>query len=474
MTTILWLARDFRFHDNEALNWAASRGPVQAVFTLDGVVAAMGSAPRWRLEQALRTFDQAWRARTGQGLMVLRGEAADLLPDLAARIGAEAIVQNDWPWAPQQAAQQALHDALDESGPRLQLFPGHLLIAPRRLQQARGKAYKVHTPFARALRAIGPDRPVAAAGAITALPGSGVADLDLAPDMRRGAAVLAAHALAPGEQAALARLEDFLEEPGKYHDERDRPDLDVCSDLSEHLALGEISPRLIWAKTEMMIEAAPLQAQPLAKFQSELSWREFAWHLLLDFPQMATSSWKADWQDFPWRGDNPAAEDWRRAATGVALVDAGLRQMRVTGRMHNRVRMVVASWLTKHLLTDWRLGEAFFADSLTDWDPAANAMNWQWVAGCGPDAAPFFRIFNPLKQAEQHDPDGRYRSTWLGPGPLAQAYFQAVPPSWLPGLRSLRPVSEATVKAGRELALEALRTRQDPARQTPWDQGQLF
>lgn len=472
MTTILWLARDFRLTDNAALLASSRRGAVLPVFLLDASVRAMGAAPRWRLQQALEAFDRLWQARTGQNLTVVQGEAAEVLPALAAHIGATGIAQNDWPWAPMQAAQRALSQALTGSGIALQLYPGHLLLSPARIVQTRGSAYRVYTPFARMVRKLGVDTAVAAPGIITALPSQGaLQDLSpLAPDMHRGTSVLQRYAAPAGEIAAQSRLDDFLADPGGYEELRDFPDQNIGSGLSEHLALGEISPRWIWARAQDSAAQQPQHRAAIDKFLSEVLWREFAWHLLLDNPQMERQAWRQDWQNFPWKGDSPAVDTWRRAETGVGLVDAGLREMRVTGRMHNRVRMVVASWLTKHLLSDWRLGLQHFADSLTDWDPASNAMNWQWVAGCGPDASPFFRIFNPLRQAAQFDAKGRYQDMWLGNGPEAMAYHATVPPAWQISSHWQPKVTEEFLKRGRDAALQALADhRTGPNTKPAWD-----
>lgn len=458
MTSILWLSRDFRFDDNAALTAAIKDGPVLPVFVIDTATRAQGAASRWRLGRALASFDAEWQARTGERITVLEGEAPDLLPDLATRIRASAIHQNDWPTAASKTSQEGLRRALGPGPVRLHLHEGHLLINPSRVKTGAGGSFRVYTPFARAVRLAGPDRPLPPPAAITALPAMGAqraGELTLAPDMFRGAAVLAEQALPAGEAAAFARLGDFIAHVPDYPAHRDRPDIDATSGMSEHLALGEISPRRIWAMASLRAEIDPALAPGVEKFLSEILWREFAWHLLLAFPQLAETAWRADWARFPWLGANPAALAWSRAETGIALVDAGLREMRVTGRMHNRVRMVVASWLTKHLLTDWRIGLAHFEDSLTDWDPAANAMNWQWVAGCGPDASPFFRIFNPEKQAASFDPKSLYRDHWLT-GEGASAWRETVPASWnAPEHRALTD-SAALLDQGRKRALSAL------------------
>lgn len=453
---ILWLARDFRFSDNPALLAACRAGPLLAVFCLDARTRALGAAPRWRLQRALQAFDAALRGRSGRGILLLEGEPEALLPELMAQTGATEVHGSDWPEPGTRQVQDRLRSRI---GDALVLHPGHLLIHPARLRTGQGSAYKVYTPFARALHTTGPDRPVADAPArieAFAAPPQGLDPnrLNLAPEMARAGAVLERCALPAGEAAAFERLDSFLGQVAGYSADRDRPDLPATSGLSEHLALGEISPRSLWAIASLRAEAEPHLAGPIGKFLSELIWREFAWHLLIGFPRMATQPWRADWAGFPWQGANPGLTGWIRASTGIALVDAGLREMWVTGRMHNRVRMVVASWLTKNLLTDWRLGLAHFEDCLTDWDPASNAMNWQWVAGCGPDAAPYFRIFNPEKQAATFDPATTYRNHWLH-GPGARAFHEAAPRSWqIPDL--WQPGDGAQIASGRARALAAL------------------
>jgi len=276
--------------------------------------------------------------------------------------------------------------------------------------------------------------------------------------MRRGAAVVSAHQ-SPGEGAALARLAAFAEGPmAGYAARRDFMAEPATSGLSENLTWGEISPRRIWHRGWRAMEEGNPGAETFLK---ELVWREFAWHLMHHYPQIASRNWKPDWDAFPWRGDSAEAERWRRGQTGEPVVDAAMREMYVTGRMHNRARMIVASYLTKHLLTDWRIGLDWFAECLTDWDPAANAMGWQWVAGSGPDAAPFFRIFNPATQAEKFDPEARYRRRWVAelsrnPGADALSFFDAAPLSWQLDPARRYPLPMIDLAAGRERALAAL------------------
>lgn len=462
---LLWVTRDFRLRDNPALLAALADGPLLPLFVIDRSLMAQGAASRWRLARALVEFDRALKARTGaRGVTILYGEPDELLPNIMQRLGARRVHQTDWPAPSMRALQQRIRKALKGIG-ELILHPGHLLVAPDAVRTGTGGAYRVYSPFARALRRLGPDGPMRDAparitGFAEALEGLDRAILDLAPELKRGRAALERFALPVGEGAALARLDEFLDRVADYPSKRDRPDLTATSNLSEHLALGEISPRTVWAVASHRAEEARNQAAGIEKFLSELMWREFAWHLLIDFPKMEEACWRPEWETFPWQKQGAGLQDWHRAETGVALVDAGLREMWLTGRMHNRVRMVVASWLTKHQLVDWRAGLAHFADCLTDWDPASNAMNWQWVAGCGPDAAPYFRIFNPERQAEQFDPDGKYRRRWLAgfdgfPDSEASAWAESIPRAW--GAAPLWRVGlPSAITEGRARALAAL------------------
>jgi deoxyribodipyrimidine photo-lyase len=274
--------------------------------------------------------------------------------------------------------------------------------------------------------------------------------------MNRGAEVVAAR-VCVGERAAARRLAAFLDGPlASYAEGRDRPGLPATSRLSENLTYGEISPRTVWHAGR---RAGEHGARGAETFLKELGWRDFAWHLAWHTPRLLDDNWREDFAGFPWRGDNPDAERWRRGLTGEPMVDAGLREMYVTGTMHNRVRMLVASYLTKHLLTDWRVGKAWFEDCLIDWDPASNALGWQWTAGSGPDAAPYFRVFNPEIQAAKFDPDGAYRHRFvLGfgegpPHPDALAYFDAVPRSWRLAPSDPYPAPVVELGAGRRVAL---------------------
>lgn len=446
MTTaeaIWWVGRDLRLADNPALRGACAAGRVLPVFVIDEAEQRLGAAAGWRLAQSLQQLDADLRARHSR-LIVRRGRAADVLAALARDTGAGVVhVNSALPFFP-----------IDRDGPGVPVtvHPGNWLLPPGRLKTGAGRPYQKFTPFWKSLRGCQIAEPVDPPDHLSppsdwpdSLP---VARWGLGVGMNRGADVLARFARI-GEAAAQDRLAVFLDDVvAGYAEDRDRPDCgEATSGLSDALALGEISARQIWHATR-----AREMGRGAESFLSELAWRDFARDLHFQAPDLAGQEWKADWAAFPWRGDNADAEAWRRGLTGVDLVDAGMRELYATGKMHNRVRMVVASFLTKHLMTDWRVGLAWFADCLTDWDPASNAMNWQWVAGCGPDSAPFFRIFNPDTQAEKFDPDGVYRDFWLR-GDGDAAFRAAIPRSWdIPGAR---PDPIIALAEGRARALAA-------------------
>jgi len=469
--TIVWFRRDLRLADHPALAAAASEGPVIPVFVLDPETEALGAAHRWRLGRALERLE-AGLHRHHARLILRRGEALETLRLLIAETGARGVVWSRLYDGASRERDARVKAALKADGIEARSFNGSLLFEPWTVETGSGGFYKVYTPYWRAVEGREPPGPVEAPS--LRLPEAWPAsltrgDLALGADMDRGGPVVARYVEA-GEDAARERLEAFLaEDVRRYPEARDRLDLDATSGLSDHLAVGEISPRQIWAA------AAPMRSGPkgdaVTGFLQEIVWREFAYHLLHHTPEIETENWRSEWDAFPWRGDNADAERWRRGRTGQPVVDAAMRELYVTGTMHNRMRMLTASYLTKHLMTHWRVGEAWFRETLVDWDPASNSMGWQWAAGSGPDASPFFRIFNPETQGKKFDPEGRYRARWVAelnddPGRDALAFFEAIPRSWGMTPSDPYPAPMVDLKRGRERALEAysdLKSRKDGA-----------
>lgn len=462
--TLLWLRRDFRLGDHPALQAAvADRGPVIPVFILDPETEALGAAPKWRLGRALEAFGAALAAQ-GSRLILRRGPALPVLQALVAETGARRVRWSRLCDPATVARDSAVKATLRAGGIEAQSHPGHVLFEPWTVETGTGGFFRVYTPFWKAVRDRDPGTPLPAPAHIpapAAWPASDrLADWALGRAMDRGAAVVAHHA-AVGEAAAGARLARFLEARiGRYRADRDRPDLDATSRLSENLAWGEISARTLWAAGQRAMAEGAAGAE---HFLKEVVWRDFAWHLMHHTPQIATANWRSEWDAFPWarEEDSAAVLRWKQGRTGEPMVDAGMRELYVTGTMHNRLRMLVASYLTKHLLVHWKVGADWFADCLIDWDPASNAMGWQWTAGSGPDAAPYFRIYNPALQAEKFDPDGRYRHRFLaGFGgrpahPDALSFFRAVPRSWGLSPGDAAPAPLVGLEAGRERALRA-------------------
>jgi deoxyribodipyrimidine photo-lyase len=455
---ILWFRRDLRLSDHPMLAAGVATGrPLIPVFVLDPETEAQGAAAKWRLGLSVADFARRLEA-LGSRLVVRRGPALEVLAGLVRETGAVGVRWTRAYDPVSRGRDVAVKMGLKALGLESGSLPGHLLHEPWDVATDGGGFYKVFTPYWRAVqgREVGALVPAPAALVGPAVwPASEV--LELGVGMRRGTAVVALWQRV-GEQAALARLDAFLAGPvAGYAGRRDFLAEEATSGLSENLTYGEIGPRQVWHAGWRAWQEGQAGAETFLK---ELVWREFAYHLVYHSPQITTQNWRAAWDGFAWRGDNPDAERWRRGMTGEPVVDAAMRQMYVTGTMHNRARMIVASYLTKHLLTDWRVGQAWFAECLTDWDPASNAMGWQWVAGSGPDAAPYFRIFNPATQAEKFDPDGVYRRRWLDPvSPRARAFYDAVPKEW--GLRPETPYPAPVVglAEGRERALAALKQR---------------
>lgn len=438
---IVSFRESLRLSDHPALSEACAGGaPVICLFVFDEQSAALraplarplGGASRWWLAQSLQALARDIEARGGS-LTLRKGPAAQIITELARECRAKAVY---WPRiaiAPHDAIAKDVREALGKIGVRGHERDGDLLIGPERMKNPQGRGPRVFTPFWKRIVALGdPPRPIPAPKAIR--PAEKIAcddwrDWGLVPERPDWAGGLRATWQA-GEAAAQARLNAFLDDDLRFYSaERDRPDRAVTSRLSPHLRFGEISPRQVWHATRFSVADNPALTKDADKFLSELGWREFSRHLLHDLPALASTNLQATFDAFPWRDDDAALRAWQRGQTGYPLVDAGMRELWMTGTMHNRVRMVVASFLIKHLLIDWRAGEAWFWDTLVDADPASNPASWQWVAGSGADAAPYYRIFNPVLQSEKFDPDGGYVRRFVPE--LARLPADAIHAPWL-------------------------------------------
>ncbi|MBD3940528.1 deoxyribodipyrimidine photo-lyase [Microbacterium sp. NEAU-LLC] len=424
--SIVWFRDDLRLADNPALRAAIDRGePIVALYVLDEEspgVRALGGAARWWLHHSLASLGDRLRER-GATLVLRRGPAERIVRELAVDASAGAVFWNRRYGGPEREIDTVLKTGLREEGVDVASFTGSLLFEPWTVKTGAGTHFSVFTPFWRACLALpSPRAPLPEPREVDGLRG-GVAsasleDWELLPRHPDWAGGLR-DTWEPGEPAARRRLREFLEDDlAAYDRARDEPAAGATSLLSPRLRWGEVSPFTVWHET--------VEAGHGGRFLSELGWREFAWHTLFHFPELATKNLRSEFDTFPWpRLKRAHLEAWQQGRTGVPLVDAGMNELWATGYMHNRVRMVAASFLVKNLLIDWRRGEEWFWDTLVDADEANNPFNWQWVAGSGADAAPYFRIFNPQVQAKKFDADGHYVREWApaslsddGPEPL--------------------------------------------------------
>ncbi|MEZ5822944.1 MAG: deoxyribodipyrimidine photo-lyase [Xanthobacteraceae bacterium] len=417
-STIVWFRDDLRLSDHPALRAAAETGgPMVCLYVLDesGPARALGGAARWWLAQSLRAL-RVRLASAGAQLVLRRGNAAKAVAALAHEADAGAVYWNDIAQAPHRAMADRLKAALAEADVASRTFAGDLLVEPESIRNKENRGLRVFTPFWRRVQSLtDPPTPLPAPKRLVAGPevaSDSLESWELEPTRPDWAGGLREN-WTPGEAAAQQRLKTFLENVAGYSTERDRPDRDATSGLSPHLRFGEISPRQVWHAARFAAAEHPRLAPDIDKFLSELGWREFCRHLLYDVPDLAERNLQSSFDAFPWKHDAKALRAWQRGQTGYPIVDAGMRELWHTGVMHNRVRMVVASFLVKHLLIDWRDGEKWFWDTLVDADAGSNPANWQWVAGSGADAAPYFRVFNPILQGEKFDPDGAYVRGWV-------------------------------------------------------------
>jgi deoxyribodipyrimidine photo-lyase len=416
---IVWFREDLRLADHPALSAAVATGrPVLPLYVLDTTPGrrSFGAASRWWLDKSLKAHGAAL-ARLGLRLVLRRGPAVEVVQAVAAEAGAAGAVWSRGSQAYARAQDEALTASLRARGLAAEAHPGDFLVDLLAIRSGAGAPYRMFAPFRRAVAPLfGTEGPLPAPQQVAAPPQWPASEsLDswnlhpTAPDWSTGFSDWR-----PGDAGARARLDRFLDEAlDGYRENRELPHVEGTTRLSPHLRFGEISPRTVLWAAQATAAARPELEMAREKLSFEITWREFHHHLLAHRPDLPDKALRPAFERFPFRTAPSELEAWKRGRTGYPIVDAGLRQLWTTGWMHNRVRLIAASFLVKHLLIDWREGERWFWDTLVDADPANNPASWQWVAGAGVDAAPYFRIFNPVTQGQRFDPSGAFVRRWI-------------------------------------------------------------
>ena len=416
---IHWFRKDLRLTDNPALSSAAESGhPVLAVYILeygDSDPWAPGGASRWWLHHSLKALDQSLKT-LGNRLILRRGQPQKVLRKLVTETGATGVYCTSLTEPHAIKVDSELKNIFNELGAEFRAFDGNLIFPPESVMAKNGNPYKMFTPFYKAcLKKFPPSVPLPAPKQLPCtkqlIRSDSLNQWKLVPEKPDWSAGWL-DMWVPGEQGALSRLKSFLKQSAvEYGNRRDRPDITGTSRLSPHFHFGEISPKTCWHHSH--INAKSESQDDLKSFLRQIVWREFSHHLLYHWPDLPEEPFRPEFKHFPWKRDEDALRSWQRGLTGYPIVDAGMRELWATGWMQNRVRMITASFLVKHLFIPWQEGAEWFWDTLIDADLANNSVSWQWVAGCGVDAAPFFRIFNPVLQGRKFDPDGTYVRRWV-------------------------------------------------------------
>jgi len=428
---ILWIHNDFRLHDNLALAEAAGFDELIPVYIWDERNSnpwKTGGASKWWLHQTLQIF-QKRLVELGSDLILLKGPPEEQLKQIAIRSGASTVLWNR-SYDPSESnivksAQNALHSLLD-----FKSLQGNILCSPEELRKKDGSPYLVYTPFWKNFLAKYAVTNPTKKKNLPPLPkeviGTGfcVEDLNLLSDSLWHEAFH--KCWKPGEEEALKKVRRFFKKNlQRYNKDRDFPEIEGTSMLSPHFHFGEIHPQQVLRMiADEYGDLKKIHDPNIIQFMKEILWREFSYHLLQHFPNMPNYPIREMYKSFPWKKNKKGFAAWTKGETGYPIVDAGMRQLWKTGWMHNRVRMITASFLVKHLGISWQEGEKWFWDTLVDADLANNAQGWQWIAGCGVDAAPFFRIFNPIMQGEKFDPTGKYVARWC-------PELEKLPPKWI-------------------------------------------
>ena len=459
---IHWFRNDLRLHDNLALAALAERSTAWLpIFVIDPAMLARSGrdSPRARfLFDCLARLEGDLLAR-GFALQILEGKPERLIPELMAKTGATLVSWNNASTPLGRRRDLKVANGISRAGGQTIQLDDHTVFGPDEIKTKNGRHYCVYTPYRNEWWKTW-ERDPRPSSSTARYPKAPIPEIAISRDRHstfvseNGSKVRLPRG---GEESAKRRLRKFLSGPAsRYHLDRDRPDIDGTSRLSPYLRFGAISARRCFTEGLRKIESDPRARPGISKWLDELIWREFYNAVLINTPHVLSRAFKPEYDELNWKGNAAQFAAWCEGRTGYPFVDAGMRQLRSTGRMHNRVRMVVASFLTKDLLVDWRRGERFFFDSLVDGDPASNNGGWQWSASTGTDAQPYFRIFNPVVQGKKWDPDGRYVRRWV-------PELRKVDPKWIhtpwqePSSRVqyIRPIVDHDVQ--RRLALDEFR-----------------
>ena len=453
--SIVWFRQDLRLDDNPALAAAARQGPVIPVFLDPGDEDKWepGLASRWWLAKSLRCLDGELR-RLGSRLVIRRGPAVSALMEISSSQGVQKIFCNRR-YEPSAARRdQQIQRSLAEAGIGLELFSSTLLFDPDAVLNQAGEPYKVFTSYWNRCLQLPQSAEASAEPAVLQSPRrwpESIALTDFTPQLEQVWADGLEHCWQPGAAHAIKMLEQFLHGPiESYITNRDLPGVAGTSRLSPHLHFGEISPRRLWTAVRQVTQSSaqpgnPGMRQSAEAFLRQIVWREFAYYILHHFPLSPEQPSHSEFRKFPWRRDERSLQAWKSGLSGYPMVDAGMRELLHTGWIHNRVRMLVASFLTKHLLISWQTGAQWFWERLVDADLANNTFGWQWAAGCGHDAAPYFRIFNPVLQGQKFDPQGKYIRRWI-------PELAGVPDKWIhqPWAAPAAALKAARVRLGKD------------------------
>ena len=412
---IYWFRQDLRLEDNPALLHAAQSGKsVIPIFIFDPDERSIGMAASWWRKQSLSKLDASLK-KIGVSLSFYEGRPLEVLKNLTSFYSADEIVWNRQYDGYCISRDKEIKQIFSNKGIQCYSFNASLLFEPWLIKNKPGSFFKVFTPFWRhCLSEYVPESPFPRPTELKGHPDKDPFQIQLPEALLSDDADLTSDEWTPGEAGAYQQFEKFIEEGlAIYAEFRDFPDRPATSRLSPYLRWGEIGPRQIWSKIQFVKSHESFSEKTIGKFLAEIGWREFSYNLIFHVPEMVTQNLQTSFNDFPWEENEKALEQWKDGNTGYPLVDAGMRELNRTGYMHNRVRMITASFLIKHLMIDWRVGEKYFWDRLLDACPANNITGWQWVAGSGADAAPFFRIFNPIIQGEKFDPKGAYTKRFI-------------------------------------------------------------